>query len=324
LKTKSEIIQTAKDVISAEFDAVKSLLSFVNESFAEAVDLIFRSEGRLIVTGIGKSAIIAEKIVATLNSTGTPAIFLHAADAIHGDLGIILPEDVVLCLSKSGNTPEIKVLVPYIKAFGNKLIALVSDTDSFLAQQADLVIASTVEREACPNNLAPTSSTTAQLVMGDALAVCLLECRSFDDKDFARFHPGGILGKKLYMRVHDLMSKNEKPQVERSANLSQVILEITAKRLGATVVTDTNGDIAGIITDGDLRRMLRNGIPAEHISAAEIMTATPKTVPHDLLAINAFELMKQLSITQLPVTDENGKKYLGMIHLHDILREGIV
>jgi len=324
LKTKSEIIQTAKDVISAEFDAVKSLLSFVNESFAEAVDLIFRSEGRLIVTGIGKSAIIAEKIVATLNSTGTPAIFLHAADAIHGDLGIIRPEDVVLCLSKSGNTPEIKVLVPYIKAFGNKLIALVSDTDSFLAQQADLVIAATVEREACPNNLAPTSSTTAQLVMGDALAVCLLECRSFDDKDFARFHPGGILGKKLYMRVHDLMSKNEKPQVERSANLSQVILEITAKRLGATVVTDTNGDIAGIITDGDLRRMLRNGIPAEHISAAEIMTATPKTVPHDLLAINAFELMKQLSITQLPVTDENGKKYLGMIHLHDILREGIV
>ncbi len=324
MKTKSEIIQTAKDVISAEFDAVKSLLSFVNESFAEAVDLIFRSEGRLIVTGIGKSAIIAEKIVATLNSTGTPAIFLHAADAIHGDLGIILPEDVVLCLSKSGNTPEIKVLVPYIKAFGNKLIALVSDTDSFLAQQADLVIAATVEREACPNNLAPTSSTTAQLVMGDALAVCLLECRSFDDKDFARFHPGGILGKKLYMRVHDLMSKNEKPQVERSANLSQVILEITAKRLGATVVTDTNGDIAGIITDGDLRRMLRNGIPAEHISAAEIMTATPKTVPHDLLAINAFELMKQLSITQLPVTDENGKKYLGMIHLHDILREGIV
>lgn len=324
MKTKSEIIQTAKDVISAEFDAVKSLLSFVNESFAEAVDLIFRSEGRLIVTGIGKSAIIAEKIVATLNSTGTPAIFLHAADAIHGDLGIILPEDVVLCLSKSGNTPEIKVLVPYIKAFGNKLIALVSDTDSFLAQQADLVIAATVEREACPNNLAPTSSTTAQLVMGDALAVCLLECRSFDDKDFARFHPGGILGKKLYMRVHDLMSKNEKPQVERSANLSQVILEITAKRLGATVVTDTNGDIAGIITDGDLRRMLRNGIPAEHICAAEIMTATPKTVPHDLLAINAFELMKQLSITQLPVTDENGKKYLGMIHLHDILREGIV
>lgn len=324
MKPMTSIIQIAREVITAEFEAVKRLIEFLDEDFEKAVETIFQSKGRVIVTGIGKSAVIAQKITATFNSTGTPAIFMHAADAIHGDLGIICPEDVVLCLSKSGSTPEIKVLVPYIKAFGNKLIALVSDTNSFLAQQADLVVVANVEREACPNNLAPTSSTTAQLVMGDALAVCLLELRSFNTRDFARYHPGGALGKKLYMRVNDLMLKNEKPQVVENEKLSGIILEMTSKRLGATAVTDSEGKLIGIITDGDLRRMISNGLPVAEIRACDIMTTSPKAAHAEMLAVNAFELMKSKSITQLPVIDVKTHNYLGMIHLHDILREGIV
>ena len=284
--------------------------------------MLFNAKGRLIVTGIGKSAIIANKIVATLNSTGTPAIFMHAADAIHGDLGIIQPDDVVICLSKSGTTPEIKVLVPLIKSLGNKIVAIVSSTDSYLAQKADFVLKATVEMEACPNNLAPTSSTTAQLVIGDALAICLLKLRGFTPADFARVHPGGALGKKLYMRVDDIFNPENPPVVSEDERIRPIILEMTSKRMGATAVLSKDGRLLGVITDGDLRRMLQRSDSVDMVTARDIMTANPKTVEREELAIRAFGKMEQNKITQLLVTD--GGRYVGMILLHDILKEGIV
>jgi len=318
IDVKNLAIQT----IRTEAAAIEKLAAYVDDDFEKCVSLLFNVKGRIIVTGIGKSSIIANKIVATLNSTGTPAIFMHAADAIHGDLGIIQPDDIIICLSKSGNTPEIKVLVPLIRNLGNTIIAMVSNTDSYLAQKADLVLKATVDKEACPNNLAPTSSTTAQLVLGDALAVCLLKLRGFTPQDFARFHPGGSLGKKLYMRVSDIFSTTNIPRVNLNDRIQSVILEISSKRLGAAAVLDDNGDMVGIITDGDLRRMLQKNIPVDTLSAKDIMTVSPKTIEKDELAIHAFNLMEQHKITQLAVMERG--KYVGMIHLHDILREGIV
>lgn len=318
----SQIKSLAVETIKSEAIAIEKLAEYIDDNFEQTVNEIFNGKGRVIVTGIGKSAIIASKIVATLNSTGTPAIFMHAADAIHGDLGIIQPDDIIICLSKSGNTPEIKVLVPLIKNLGNKVVAIVSNTDSYLAQKADYVLRATVEREACPNNLAPTSSTTAQLVIGDALAVCLLKLRGFTPADFARFHPGGSLGKKLYMRVSDIFSQNNVPRVNPNDPIPSVIIEISSKRLGATAVLDDNGKLMGIITDGDLRRMLQNNATIEGLTAKDIMSRTPKTIdPHEL-AINAFHMMEQHKITQLLVMEND--RYLGVIHIHDILREGIV
>ena len=321
MKTNDEITAIAVDVIEQEAATVANLKNMIDSNFAEAVSLIFKSRGRLVVTGIGKSAIIAQKIVATMNSTGTPALFMHAADAIHGDLGMIQDNDIVMLLSRSGNTPEIKVLVPILKMRRNKMIAMVSDTQSYLAQQADIVINAYAEHEACPNNLAPTSSTTAQLVMGDAMAVALLECRGFSPSDFAKYHPGGSLGKKLYMRVSDLYLNNEKPEVAPTDSINRVILEMTSKRLGATAVTD-NGRLLGIITDGDLRRMLVSGREIANLTAQDIMSVNPKTIDENAMAVNAFHLMEQNHITQLIVLKDN--VYAGVIHIHDILQEGIV
>ncbi len=318
----SPIKSLAIETIYTEAAAIEKLAEYIDDNFERTVNEIFNGKGRVIVTGIGKSAIIASKIVATLNSTGTPAIFMHAADAIHGDLGIIQPDDIIICLSKSGNTPEIKVLVPLIKNLGNRLVGIVSNTDSYLAQKADYVLRATVEREACPNNLAPTSSTTAQMVIGDALAVCLLKLRGFTPADFARFHPGGSLGKKLYMRVSDIYSPNNAPRVQLNDPIPSVIIEISSKRLGATAVLDEKDKLLGIITDGDLRRMLQNNSTIERLTARDIMSKAPKIIgPHEL-AINAFHLMEQHKITQLLVVEND--RYLGVIHIHDILREGIV
>lgn len=322
MKTREEIKEIAVQVIEAEKNAVANLANYIDNSFAEAVETLFLASGRVVVSGIGKSANIATKIVSTLNSTGTPALFLHAADAIHGDLGMVQPDDVVICISKSGNTPEIKVLVPLVKNFGNKLIAIVGNTDSFLAQQADIVLNTTVCHEACPNNLAPTSSTTAQLVMGDALAVALIECRNFSASDFARFHPGGALGKQLYMRVDDLYRQNEKPQVSPSTTLRDIILEMTTRRLGCAVVVEDDR-IEGIITDGDLRRMIKNNTSLEELTARQIMSPAPKRVTATEYAVKALHMMRQNSITQLIVVDDEDH-YLGVLHIHDILREGIL
>lgn len=320
MKSHEEIKAIAIQVIGDEKKAIENLAKRVGDSFARAVETVFSASGRVVVTGIGKSANIALKIVSTLNSTGTPALFLHAADAIHGDLGMVRPGDVVVCLSKSGNTPEIKVLVPLIKNFGNTLIAIVGNTDSFLAHEADIVLDTTVDHEACPNNLAPTSSTTAQLVMGDALAVALIECRNFSARDFARFHPGGALGKQLYLRVADLYIQNERPEVSPSTPISDTIIEMTSKRLGCAVVTE-GGIIEGIITDGDLRRMMQTShLPAV---AGDIMHRHPRTIVESEYAVNALQLMRQNAITQLIVTDAAGR-YLGIVHIHDILREGII
>lgn len=322
MKTREELQQIAIQVIRNEREAVAQLEKRVGDAFSEAVELLYSTSGRVVVTGIGKSANIATKIVSTLNSTGTPSLFLHAADAIHGDLGMVRKDDTVICLSKSGNTPEIKVLVPLLKQFGNKLIAIVGNTDSFLASEADIVLDTTVEHEACPNNLAPTSSTTAQLVMGDALAVALIECRNFTASDFARFHPGGALGKQLYMRVSDLSVQNEKPQVSPDTPVREVILEMTSKRLGCAVVVE-DGKPTGIITDGDLRRMLNRDQHVSHLKARDIMTVNPKYVVENEYAVNALHIMQQRSITQLIVVDPEGR-YSGVVHLHDILREGII
>ncbi len=316
------ISKIARETILQEAESIKNLANYVDEDFEQIVKIIYESKGRVIVTGIGKSANISQKIVATLNSTGTPAIFMHAADAIHGDLGIIQDDDIIICISKSGNTPEIKILVPLIKSKKNTLIGMVSTIDSFLGKQADYVLKSTVTKEACPNNLAPTSSTTAQLVIGDALAVCLLEYRGFSTEDFAKIHPGGSLGKKLYMRVSDLYKNNETPKVSVDENVKNVIIEISSKRLGATAVVDDTGALQGIITDGDIRRMLQKYDSFENLTAKEIMSVNPKTAAKDELAINAFQLMENNNITQLIVTHKG--KYLGMVHLHDILKEGIV
>lgn len=324
MKSDFEILEIVKQTIKKESESIKKLLDYVDNEFVSAVKEIFNSKGRVIISGIGKSAIIGNKIVATLNSTGTPAIFMHAAEAIHGDLGIIQPDDVVICISKSGNTPEIKVLTPLVKSRGNKLIALVGNTDSYLAKSADYVLNCTVEKEACPNNLAPTSSTTAQLVLGDALAVALLYCKNFTAQDFARYHPGGSLGKRLYLKVSDLYVKNEKPQVSLSTPLRDTLMEITSKRLGCTVVAEED-NILGIITDGDLRRMLNNKniINTQTQTAEQIMTKNPKTITADAFAVEAFTIMQQHHITQLIVTDENNK-YLGIIHIHDLITEGII
>lgn len=322
MKTNDEITAIAADVIEQEAATVANLKNMIDSNFAEAVSTIFKSRGRLVVTGIGKSAIIAQKIVATMNSTGTPALFMHAADAIHGDLGMIQDKDIVMLLSRSGNTPEIKVLVPILKMRGNRMIAMVSDTQSYLAQHADIIINAYAAHEACPNNLAPTSSTTAQLVMGDALAIALLECRGFSPSDFAKYHPGGALGKKLYMRVSDLYINNEKPQVAATDNIKQVIMEMTSKRLGATAVLNAAGDMVGIITDGDLRRMLMSGREIANLTAQDIMSVKPKTIDENAMAVNAFHLMEQNHITQLIVLKEG--RYAGVIHIHDILQEGIV
>ncbi|MCK5855967.1 MAG: KpsF/GutQ family sugar-phosphate isomerase [Bacteroidales bacterium] len=316
-----DIQKIALQVIKEEAEAISNLSSSINSDFVSAIETILKSKGRLIVTGIGKSANIATKIVATLNSTGTPAVFMHAADAIHGDLGIVQKDDVVMCISKSGNTPEIKVLIPLVKSLGNPLIANVGNNDSFLAKQADFVLDSTVAKEACPNNLAPTSSTTAQLVMGDALAVSLLEMRGFSDRDFAKYHPGGALGKQLYLRVGDLCANNEKPLVDINDDIRKIILEISSKRLGATAVIN-NDVLVGVVTDGDIRRMMQKFKDVDPLHAADIMTANPLTIEKDQLAVAALKIMKEKNITQLLVTDKS--KYFGVIHLHDILKEGIL
>ncbi|MDR1552284.1 MAG: KpsF/GutQ family sugar-phosphate isomerase [Prevotellaceae bacterium] len=317
----NQIKQLAISTILTEADAVRKLSEFVDNDFVNTVKLIHSIKGRVIITGIGKSANIATKIVASLNSTGTPSIFMHAADAIHGDLGIIQPDDVVICLSKSGNTAEIKLLIPLIQKMGNKIIALVSNINSYLAQQADFILRATVTEEACPNNLAPTSSTTAQLVVGDALAICLLKMRGFSADDFARIHPGGSLGKKLYTRVGDIMSK-AKPQVKNIDIIRNVIIEISSNFLGSTAVVDDFGKITGIITDGDLRRMLQLEVDTKTLRAKDIMSLNPKTIESSELAIKAFTNMEKNKITQLLVTQD--EKYVGVIHIHDILREGIV
>jgi arabinose-5-phosphate isomerase len=302
--------------------AVAALEELLDDQFEKAVELIFACKGRLVVSGIGKSAIIAQKIVATLNSTGTPAIFLHAADAIHGDLGMVQEQDVVLIISKSGESPEVKMLLSFIRNFGNPLIGMVGNLQSVLARQSDIILNTTVSKEACLNNLAPTSSTTAQMVMGDALAITLMELRGFDSEDFAKFHPGGTLGKKLYLRVQDLYIHNEQPRVDAGTALREVIIEITSKRLGATAVTDDEGMLLGVITDGDLRRMLeKRGMP-EGMTAADIMTTHPKTVDSEALAVEALDLMRVHDITRLVVT--NGRQYLGFIDLNNLIREGII
>ena len=318
----TSIKQAALRTISLEAEAIAQLAGSINEEFTKAVDAIAATKGRVIISGIGKSAIVAQKIVATFNSTGTPAIFLHAADAIHGDLGIIQATDVVIMISKSGSTPEIKLLLPMIRNFGNLLIGIVGNTESFLAKQANITINTTVSQEACPNNLAPTSSTTAQMVMGDAIAVALMELKGFSTEDFAKFHPGGALGKRLYLRVQDLYIHNEKPAVPANASLRQVILEMTSKRLGATAVVDSENKLLGIITDGDLRRMLEKNLPVEKILAQDIMSKNPKTIEADALAAEALDLLKANDISQLIVTDQF--HYAGFIHLHDLIKEGII
>ena len=315
------IVQVARKTIETEGNAILHLSSLISNEFAEAVRYIHDSEGRVIVTGIGKSANIATKIVATLNSTGTPAIFMHAADAIHGDLGIIQKNDTVICISKSGNTPEIKVLVPLIKASGNKLMGLTSHRESFLGQQSDFVLHAFVEKEACPNNLAPTTSTTAQLVMGDALAMSLLDLRGFSSKDFARFHPGGSLGKKLYLRVRDLTSLNEKPQVTPDTDIKKVIVEISEKLLGVTAVVEDD-KIVGIITDGDLRRMLTKVDNIAGLTAKDIMTKNPKVIDNNAMAVEALEMMDKNGITQI-LAEKDGK-YQGIVHIHNLSKEGII
>ncbi|RLD61447.1 MAG: D-arabinose 5-phosphate isomerase [Bacteroidetes bacterium] len=321
MKSTSEIKKIALRTIELEQSAIRQLKSQLNDDFAILVQLILSSKGRVVITGIGKSANIATKIVSTLNSTGTPAIFMHAADAIHGDLGTIQDEDVIICISNSGNTPEIKVLVPLIKHRGNKLIAFTGNVASFLAAQADYLVDTTVEKEACPNNLAPTSSTTAQLVMGDALAVALLECRGFTVDDFARFHPGGSLGKKLYLKVSDLYINNELPQVDVDADIKTMLMEISSKRLGVSAVLD-KGELVGIITDGDIRRMLEKNIPIDQFKASDIMTHNPRTLGKDTLVVDALGVMRKNNITQILVVD--GINYVGVVHLHDILKEGIL
>ncbi|MES2628404.1 MAG: KpsF/GutQ family sugar-phosphate isomerase [Bacteroidota bacterium] len=318
---KHEILDQAREAILQESTAIAVLASYINDEFAEIVDLCFRCPGRIVITGIGKSAIIAQKLVATFNSTGTPALYMHAADAIHGDLGMIQSEDVVICISKSGNSPEIKVLIPLIKNMGNKVIGMVGNLQGFLALESDHVLNTTVDRESCPNNLAPTTSTSAQMVMGDTLAVCLIHLREFGSQDFARYHPGGALGKKLYTKVSDLVDRANAPKVSAGSTLQDIILEISSKRLGATAVVDGE-KLLGVITDGDLRRMLEKQTDIQGVAASDIMSRNPKSIAPEELAYAAFTKMENLKITQLVVTGKDGD-YVGMIHLHDILKEGI-
>jgi len=321
MKSSTEIRKIAKQTIAIELAAIAKLESSINDDFVSAINLIISTKGRLIVAGIGKSANIANKLVATFNSTGQPAVFLHAADAIHGDLGNIQNEDVVICISKSGNTPEVKALIPCIKNMGNKIIALTGNPKSFLAKESDFTLDVSVEKEACPNNLAPTSSTTAQLVMGDAIAVSLLACKNFSNQDFARFHPGGTLGKRLYLKISDILSDESNPKVDRNATINEVIIEISQKRLGATAVIK-NDKLEGIITDGDLRRMLEKGDPFSALSAKDIMSSDPETISVDSLAYDALQIMEDNNISQLIVVDKH--LYVGIVHIHEILKEGIL
>lgn len=319
---KKTIVQTALETIALEAASITGLSAFIDAQFDKIIQQLAACKGRLVVSGIGKSAIVAQKIVATLNSTGTPALFMHAADAIHGDLGMVQQDDIVLLISKSGESPEIKVLVPLIKNFGNLLIGMVGNTDSFLARSSDFVLNTTVSQEACPNNLAPTSSTTAQMVMGDVIAVCLMQLNGFTDHDFARYHPGGNLGKRLYLRVSDLCSQNERPKVLPQTGLKEVIVEITEKRLGVTAVVNEQNEVLGIITDGDLRRMLEKSNDLTKITAADIFSPNPKTVELDMLAVEALEVLRKNDISQLVVTVN--KQYMGILHIHDLIREGII
>jgi len=321
LKSKKSIIEAGINTLQLEAQAILGLIPHINDDFTAIVDHIIAGKGRVIITGIGKSAIIAQKIAATFNSTGTPASYMHASDAVHGDLGMIQKSDIIICISKSGNTPEIKVLAPHLKQSGNLLIGMVGQLESELARQADLILNTTVDKEACPNNLAPTTSTTAQLAMGDALAVALLHAREFNSEDFARFHPGGSLGKKLYLKVSELAERNAKPAISADASVKDVIIAISKNRLGAVVVTDGN-HVMGIITDGDIRRMLENHPSLTGITAKDIMNKNPKTVDKDILAATAFEMIRQFNITQLLVTDADG--YVGIVHLHDLLQEGLI
>jgi len=322
LKNKDQIINSARQTLQIEIEALQQLHQSIDGGFAAVVELIATSKGRLIVTGIGKSANVATKIVATLNSTGTPAVFMHASDAIHGDLGIIQKDDMVLMLSKSGDTPEIKVLIPLIKNFGNKIIGLTANKTSYLANNADYLLYTPMDKEACPNNLAPTTSTTLQMAMGDALAVALLEYKGFNDRDFAKYHPGGTLGKRLYLRVADVIVNNEKPQSKPEDLIKDVIIEITKKRLGATAIIHNN-ILTGIITDGDVRRMLQQNMDIASVKAKDVMSRQPKTILHNALAVDALNKMQKHNISQLVVIDENNN-YKGMIHLHDLLKEGII
>ena len=321
MKTNKNILEIARKTIESESKSIAKLADLLTDDFSKAVEIIYNSKGRLVVTGIGKSAIIAQKIVASMNSTGTPSLFLHASEAIHGDLGMVQPDDVVICISKSGNSPEIKVLVPILKHFGNSLIAITGNTTSFLAKGADYILDTTVENESCPNNLAPTNSTTAQLVMGDALAVCLMELREFKAQDFAKYHPGGALGKKLLLRVGDMLDQSHKPEVTPETNIKKVIFEISEKRLGVTAVIENN-KVIGIITDGDIRRMLNNNDTFAHLTAKDIMTKNPKTIQLSSMVTDALNILEDFSITQLVVTEHG--EYKGVLHLHDILKEGIV
>ena len=319
---ENNIIKIARKTIELEAGALKDLIPLVNQDFEEAVKAVYHSKGRFVISGIGKSAIIAQKIVASLNSTGTPSLFLHAAEAIHGDIGMVQNEDIVMIISKSGDSPEIKVLVPIIKNFKNPFIALCGNKDSYLARSADIFINCTVSAEACPINLAPTSSSVAQMAMGDAMVVCLMNLRGFTAENFAKYHPGGTLGKKLYLHVSDLFFNNEKPEVQMESDLKEVIIEITKRRLGVTVVLNTQKDLEGIITDGDLRRMLEKDLYRKDIKARDIMTRNPKTIDKNTLAVEALDIMRKKNITQLVVTENN--RYVGIIHLHDLVREGII
>jgi arabinose-5-phosphate isomerase len=314
------LIDLAKSTIRSQASAIVQLENQLTNDFVQAVKMIAHAKGRFIITGIGKSAIIAQKIVATLNSTGTPSIFMHAAEAIHGDLGVVQPQDVVMCISKSGNSPEIKMLLPILKKFGNQLIGMTGNLNSFLAKQSDVILDTTVERESCPNNLAPTNSTTAQLVMGDCLAVCLMQVHQFTAQDFAKYHPGGALGKKLLFTVQDILNVEQKPQVSPETPIQKAIFEISEKRLGVTAVLE-NELVVGIITDGDIRRMLSRTETITGIVAKDVMTKNPKMIPSSTKLLDALHLMEDLKITQLVVVDD--QKYQGIIHLHDILKEGI-
>mgnify|MGYP000620810080 CR=1 FL=1 len=321
MTTKENIIASAKKTLISESQSIAKLTDFIDDSFVDTVELIYNTKGRLIVTGIGKSAIIAQKIVATLNSTGTPSMFLHASEAIHGDLGMVQDGDIVICISKSGNSPEIKVLVPLLKRFGNKLIAITGNTTSFLGKEAHYTLNTFVENEACPNNLAPTNSTTAQLAMGDAIAVCLMEMRNFTAENFAKYHPGGALGKKLLLRVSDILDTTRKPIVRPESSVKNVIITISEQRLGVTAVVEKN-KVVGIITDGDIRRMLNKTETISGLTAQDIMTVNPKVIKSSDMVVDALNIMEDFSITQLVVVDQD--EYKGVIHLHDILKEGIV
>ncbi len=321
MKNTETILTLAKKTILSESESIAKLADYIDTVFAQTVEMVYNTKGRLIVTGIGKSAIIAQKMVATFNSTGTPSLFLHASEAIHGDLGMLQENDITICISKSGNSPEIKILVPLLKRFGNKLIAITGNMTSFLAKESHFVLNTTVDAESCPNNLAPTNSTTAQLVMGDALAVCLMNLRGFSSDDFAKYHPGGALGKKLLLRVNDMLENSLKPMVSPDSSIKKVIFEISEKRLGVTAVVENN-TVIGIITDGDIRRMLTDRDTFSDLTAKDIMSKNPKTVQASTRVKDALNILEDFAITQLIVLD-NGE-YKGVLHVHDILKEGIV